>query len=227
MRIPSHTTVAAYGALFVALGGTSYAAVGLGRNTVGTPQIKNGAVTQAKIARNARGVSGGRLSHLVAADVTTTMTSDQVLAALSGAVQGQKGDQGPAGPAGPQGNPGTNGRDGLQGPQGVQGPQGNPGEALGYVHVNANGSIDTANSSSNVLVDKPSGYSGLYCVGASNATVHNVVVSLDANDGLVTDTAQVRIPPSGDPCATSAYPFEIIAVRNGTTIDRGFYATLN
>lgn len=39
----------AYLALFVALGGTSYAAVSLPANSVGTPQIRNGAVTPAKL----------------------------------------------------------------------------------------------------------------------------------------------------------------------------------
>jgi hypothetical protein len=37
-------------ALFVALGGTSYAAAKLPRNSVGTAQIRSGAVTQRKLA---------------------------------------------------------------------------------------------------------------------------------------------------------------------------------
>lgn len=40
----------AYLALFVALGGTSYAAFDLPRNSVGSKQIRNGAVTTAKLA---------------------------------------------------------------------------------------------------------------------------------------------------------------------------------
>ena len=42
----------AYLALFVALGGTSYAAVSIPRNSVGTKQLRNGAVTLKKL--NAR-----------------------------------------------------------------------------------------------------------------------------------------------------------------------------
>jgi hypothetical protein len=52
-------------ALFVALGGTSYAAVKLPRNSVGTTQIKNHAVTQAKLStatvktlKGAKGATG-------------------------------------------------------------------------------------------------------------------------------------------------------------------------
>jgi hypothetical protein len=42
-------------ALFVALGGTSYAAIMLPANSVGTKQIKNGAVTAAKISSSSVG----------------------------------------------------------------------------------------------------------------------------------------------------------------------------
>jgi hypothetical protein len=41
----------AYLALFVALGGTSYAAISIPRNSVGTRQLRNGAVTAGKLAR--------------------------------------------------------------------------------------------------------------------------------------------------------------------------------
>jgi hypothetical protein len=53
LRRPSHTTVVAYLALFVALGGSAYAASHLGKKTVGTKQLKGGAVTAAKLSKNA------------------------------------------------------------------------------------------------------------------------------------------------------------------------------
>lgn len=59
----------AYLALFLVLGGTSYAAIQLPSNSVGTRQLRNGAVTLTKISSNAQ-------------------------AALQGA-QGPKGDPGP------------------------------------------------------------------------------------------------------------------------------------
>ncbi len=43
----------AYVALFVALGGTSYAAVSLPAGSVGTKQLRNGSVTGSKLARGA------------------------------------------------------------------------------------------------------------------------------------------------------------------------------
>jgi hypothetical protein len=45
--------VVAYLALFVALGGTGYAAISVPRNSVGTRQLRNGAVTEKKLAKGA------------------------------------------------------------------------------------------------------------------------------------------------------------------------------
>ena len=53
--------VIGYLALFVALGGTSYAAFSLPRNSVGTRQLRNGAVTNKKLGRGA--VVPANLSH--------------------------------------------------------------------------------------------------------------------------------------------------------------------
>jgi hypothetical protein len=53
--------VIGYLALFVALGGTSYAAFSLPKNSVGTRQLRNGAVTNKKLGRAA--VNPANLSH--------------------------------------------------------------------------------------------------------------------------------------------------------------------
>jgi hypothetical protein len=51
---PSHTTVVAYLSLFlVTSGGVAYAAGHLGKNSVGTKQLKKNSVTKAKIKKNA------------------------------------------------------------------------------------------------------------------------------------------------------------------------------
>jgi hypothetical protein len=77
-------------ALFVALGGTSYAAVKLPRNSVGTAQIRSKAVTQAKLS-------------------TATVK----------ALQGAKGDKGATGATGPAGANGANGANGAKGDPGA------------------------------------------------------------------------------------------------------------
>jgi hypothetical protein len=76
-------------ALFVALGGTSYAAFQLPRNSVGTAQLKRGAVVASKVKPHS----------LLAFD----FRSGQLPA----------GARGPEGPQGPQGNPGAAGTPGT------------------------------------------------------------------------------------------------------------------
>jgi hypothetical protein len=93
-------------ALFVALGGVGYAATQLPKNSVGTRQLKNGAVTAAKIdaaTRKALGASTGPGSGAVGP-------------------AGPKGDTGAAGQTGPQGAPGEPGTPGAS-------------PALGYIHL--------------------------------------------------------------------------------------------
>jgi hypothetical protein len=51
LRRPSAALVVSTVALIVALGGTSYAAFTLPQNSVGTKQLKNNAVTLAKLLR--------------------------------------------------------------------------------------------------------------------------------------------------------------------------------
>lgn len=85
---PSPATVLASVALAVALGGTGYAAVTLPANSVGTPQLKNGAVNSLKVKNGS----------LQSAD----FKAGQVPAGPAGPA----GLTGPAGPTGPQGPPG-------------------------------------------------------------------------------------------------------------------------
>ncbi len=71
----TYANVVATLALFIALGGASYAAIKLPKNSVGTKQLKQGAVTKAKISASAQK-----------------------------ALVGQAGPPGPAGPAGAPGS---------------------------------------------------------------------------------------------------------------------------
>ncbi len=93
----------AYLALFVALGGTSYAAFRLPKNSVGTKQLKNGAVTAAKVKKG------------------TLKGVDFAKGQIPDGPRGLTGATGPAGPAG------STGAAGAQGPGGTRGPKGDPG----------------------------------------------------------------------------------------------------
>jgi hypothetical protein len=78
-------------ALFVALGGTSYAAVSLPRDSVGVRQLKSGAVTSRALARG-------------------SITTGKLAVGLAGALAADRiGPAGPAGATGPQGPPGAPG----------------------------------------------------------------------------------------------------------------------
>ncbi|HWN74079.1 MAG TPA: collagen-like protein [Solirubrobacterales bacterium] len=84
----TYANVVATLALFVALGGASYAALQLPKNSVGTKQLKKSAVTAQKIAKGA---------------VTKAKLGADAQAALTG-------------PAGPKGDPGPKGDQGSPGP---------------------------------------------------------------------------------------------------------------
>jgi hypothetical protein len=95
LRKPSPAFVISLVALFVALGGTTYAATGLPANNVGTKQLKNAAVTRSK--RSA-----------------STFT----------ALKGKRGSQGPQGIQGIQSIQGIQGLKGEKGDTGAPGNDG-------------------------------------------------------------------------------------------------------
>lgn len=100
-------------ALFLAVGGVSFAATTLPRNSVGTAQLRNGAVNSSKVADHS----------LRAADFARGQ--------LVRGPQGPPGRRGPAGdgaaPQGPAGSPGAPGAPGGAGPAGLVGARGSTG----------------------------------------------------------------------------------------------------
>ncbi len=98
---PSHSTVAAYMALFIALGGTSYAAVKLPKNSVGASQIKTNAVGSSEVKNGAL-----TRSDFKASDLPQGPQGLQGARGLQG-VQGLKGDKGDKGADGTDGAPGA------------------------------------------------------------------------------------------------------------------------
>jgi hypothetical protein len=86
----TYANVMATIAVFVALGGTSVAAVSLKRNSVGTSQIKNGSVTGADVKNNSLGGS----------DIKSLTVKDFKGGKLPQGTQGPTGPRGPAGAAG-------------------------------------------------------------------------------------------------------------------------------
>jgi hypothetical protein len=99
-RLPAPAMLVACIALIVAVGGVSYAAGVLPKNSVGTAQLKKKAVTGGKLKENA--VTGAKVKNgsLLAADFKPGQ--------LPAGEQGPKGDPGPQGPKGDPGVPGAN-----------------------------------------------------------------------------------------------------------------------
>ena len=119
MKKPSAATVIATLALFVALGGTGYAAAALAPNSVGSAQIKPGAVEGSDIKDGA--VDGNAIKS---GSISVTDLS-------KGALNGLDGKDGAPGPAG------AGGAKGATGPAGPAGPAGAGGS--GYSVLDANG----------------------------------------------------------------------------------------
>ncbi|MEH3053976.1 MAG: hypothetical protein PGN13_08215 [Patulibacter minatonensis] len=92
---PTFANLTALLALFVALGGTSYAVTQLPKGSVGTEQLKGKAVTNAKLATGA---------------VTTDKLASGVI------VSGPRGPRGAEGPTGPAGKDGATGASVTAGP---------------------------------------------------------------------------------------------------------------
>lgn len=84
----TYANVTASLALFIALGGASYAAVQLPRNSVGSAQIRTGAVSSTEVKDRS----------LRLRDISPTTRTQ---------LSGKQGPQGPAGPAGATGAPAT------------------------------------------------------------------------------------------------------------------------
>jgi len=125
-------------ALFIALGGVSYAAVKLPAHSVGTKQLKTGAVTSDKVRDSSlrkRDFDEGQLPR--GKDGDPGVNGKDGLNGFNGApgakgeagAAGPKGDTGPAAAAGPTGEEGPEGPAGANGAAGAEGPPGPPGPA--------------------------------------------------------------------------------------------------
>src|SRR5215208_8457198 len=91
-RLPLPAMIVACVALIVALGGVSYAAGVLPKNSVGTAQVKKEAVTRAKLKKNA--VTSAKVKN------GSLLADDFKPGQLSAGPQGPKGDPGGQGPKG-------------------------------------------------------------------------------------------------------------------------------
>ena len=136
-RLPSPATAIALLALFVALGGTSYA---VARNSIASKHLKNGAVTSAKVRNGTlvpRDFKRGAFPQTGAGGTGTNGAAG---------TPGARGPAGPAGPPGPGGAPGAIGPAGATGPGGPAGPTGPAGASIVASRIGGTGSVATSAS---------------------------------------------------------------------------------
>jgi hypothetical protein len=145
----SYANVMATFAVFLALGGVSYAATQLPKNSVGAKQLKKGAVTSVK-------VKDGSLQ-----------ASDFKAGALPPGRIGPQGPVGPQGPAGPQGAAGSSGpvphaRIRLRNKNQTVGDRTNPRVSFDQVVEDTGGMTDLVNHPTTLVAPRD----GLYEVDA-------------------------------------------------------------
>jgi hypothetical protein len=179
----SFANVMATTAVFIALGGVSYAAVALPNNSVRSAQLAKGAVRSSDIAKNAVTTGKVKYGSLRAADF-------------------RSGDL----PAGPKGDPGAQGAQGPQGAQGAKGDTGEPGSARAYAHVTrtAGGDfvLDAARSKNVVNVALPStGNNDRPCLilpASIDAPTAVAIGTVDAQNTPESQTADVQHRVDGE-----------------------------
>jgi len=126
-------------AVMIALGGTSYAAIKLPRNSVGTAQVRNNAINSAKVRDGSLLSKDFKYGQVVGTKGDTGAKGDPGAPGAKGdaGAPGAKGDPGAPGAKGDAGAPGAPGTPGEPGTPGVDGDDGAPGTARAYAYVTA------------------------------------------------------------------------------------------
>jgi Collagen triple helix repeat (20 copies) len=213
----SPATVLSLIALFVALGGVSYAAVKINgqniqNNSIPGAKLMNSAVTNNKVRAN-------------------SLRANRLTAAARASLQGARGPQGAQGPQGPQGLRGERGERGESGLSGPQGPQGPAGTALAYAEVDTMGGA----TDPSFVAARTSGFSavtradqGVYCLAPTAAVVAQAfsagsptrptVASIElGNTSAAPAGLTVQVRADAQECVPNR--FEVITTSDGNVAD--------
>ena len=216
MRIPTHQTIAAYLALFIALGGVSYATIQLEQGSVASREIKDRSVKPIDLANSAKPLSTAKLRDVVTDVITDPASGVLITVKSEKGDKGDPGERGPQGEQGPQGSAGTNGNPGAKGDPGQTGstgPQGPAGTAAAYGHIAADGS----GSPNGVSYTHPG--LGVYCMALGSAS--SLVVTPDNYNA----TTYVRKPAASDNSCTAGW--WLVVIVNSGGVDTGFFFAAN
>jgi len=208
-------------ALFVALGGSAYAAVQLPANSVGTSQIAAGAVTLNKIAPELRiALRGWARFHGTRGPTGPTGPRGATGPTGPRGASGPAGSTGPAGPAGATGQRGAEGQPGATGATGPAGATGQQGPAGGFSGTEVQTLTTTVPSQSvdNAVVEAvscPSGEVALssgYSTSAAGAKMVLVSEPLSSSTGSPVPTNDDRWQWVIDNTSGSTQPFTFFVV---------------
>jgi hypothetical protein len=189
-------------ALFVALGGVSYAAAtidgkSIQNNSIPGKKLKNKAITNKKVKPG-------------------TLAANRLTPAARASLKGAQGQQGPAGPLGPAG------------PQGPQGPQGPGGTALAYAQVNDGGGSSLVAARTTGFSGVTRVATGTYCLALDAGLVGQAFTAGTPTRPTVasveygntdTQTDQLIVEPRGANADCSDNTFEVHTYRNGAAAD--------
>lgn len=208
---PKHSTVVAYLALSVALGGTGYAATALPRNSVTSATVRNGSIKLQDLAPSVRPEKSNARFRSAVVETVTDPASGVVNIRVSGE-KGDKGDPGATitGPIGSAGATGSTGATGATGAEGSSGPQGLPGAIRAYGHIRPDGS----GSVQGATVTHPG--LGVYCVNG----VASGITAIVANPDAINSTAHVVEPNQAatNPCRADQF---LVQITNQNGVDVG------
>jgi hypothetical protein len=212
---PSAALAVSVVALLVALGGTSYAAFTLPKNSVGVKQLRKSAVTTAKLKNgsvtktklNLKGLVVPSATHAIGAETAKTATSAQVATHATTAEHATSAEEA------------------------THATTADSARAVAYAHVLANGTLDTAHSK-NVSVASRSD-TGVYCLNVTVPVVNATATNDFAATGRFGSASAVLSGqdsagflkthcPAGDNVLVGTADAD-----SGTVADRAFWVTFN
>ena len=182
LRRPGYAEIVATLALFIAIGGVSYAAIKIPKNSVGTPQLKKNAVNSDKVKDRS----------LLAKDF-----KDGQLPRGATGLQGPPGVLGPTGSAGATGVTGSVGATGTTGVTGETGSPGQPGD-LGPTGSTGPTGPSTTAVSSGVAANLSIGLEYFAISGASNPQTDPVALT-SLSPGVPVTASNLRVRLTAEP----------------------------
>jgi hypothetical protein len=208
MRHLSYSNVLATVALFIAIGGTSYAALRIPRNSVGHAQLRNNAVTSLKVRNGTL-----RARDFKAGDLPRGATGPKGSTGAKGSTgsRGSAGEAGATGPAGPTATAvaATNPVNPPDGPDATLTSTGITTKSSGPLLITALGSVHSACASTpctadvGVYVDgQPVANTGIHIDDTGDATFNEIGRTATLPTGAHTVSIAVKRTGSALPAVT-------------------------